>query len=89
MPNDEAFLHQVAEHFLDEKRVALGLTVNGLGQRPTHILSADRVQHAVDFVRGQPTQKHAGELPHTPELGERRRERVGAIHLDIAVGADD
>ncbi len=83
------FFHQVAHDLLHEQGVTLRLAVDGLGQRARHLGAGDRHQHPLHLRRAQTPQQHTAKLGPTPELGQRRRQGVAAVDLDVAVGADD
>jgi hypothetical protein len=68
---------------------ALGLAVHLLGQLPGHVPAGDVREHLLDVLGRKATQGHAREGADAPELGKGPRQRVGAVDLDVAVGADD
>ena len=84
-----AGLEQVAQHLLDEERVAAGLVLDR-GAQPGAGLRADP---GGDQARGgvpvEPGQRDPLDEPVAPQVGERAGERVPAAELGLAVGADD
>ena len=87
--HDEALFDEVAQHLLDEERVAFGLAVDLPRRAPRRPPGRGWRHHALHLVHGEAAQGDAAEVADAPQLGERRRQRVGAVDLDVAVGADD
>src|SRR5207247_4845233 len=87
--DDEAFFDEVTQDLLHEEGVALGLAVDELGLGPGDALAPDRLVHPVDLIDGEAAEEDAGQVARAAELGESSREGVGAVDLNVAVGADD
>jgi hypothetical protein len=81
-------LDEVTHDLLDEERIALRLAVNRFCQRTRHLAARDRLQHPLHLGRAQAAQLHAAKAGLPAQVGQRRRQRMGAVHLDVAVGPD-
>ncbi len=89
-PDEQLLLGQVADHFLHEERIALGLAVDCLGQAPGHVIMGDALQHPADFVGIQARVGARGRRWMTRlQLGQGGGEGMRPVHLDVTVGAHD
>src|SRR5262245_19722728 len=82
-------LHQRFQNFLDEERIALGLTMDGVAEIGADAFAEQRAKLRRSFRRVETSQDDAGGQSFAVPFDQGLGERVGAIELCVAIGADD
>ena len=89
LPVERAGVDEVEERLANEERVAVRLAADRVDKRGGRFLFADHGEQLAHFARVQPFQQYSLVLRFAAELGQRLRERVLAVELDVAVRPDD
>jgi hypothetical protein len=55
--HDQPGFDQIAQHFLDEQRIAFGLPVHGVGPTPGYVLTPHLAVHLVHFSHAEAAQR--------------------------------
>ena len=79
----------MAEHLLDEERVALGLRVDQIDQLGRRLASRTPFEQSRDAVPGETAQHDLLGQPSAQQGREHLGERPAGLELGVAVGADD
>ena len=92
---DHADVGEVHGGLFDEERIALGLFVEGEGERARHLVAAaggqarPRREQRLHAVGVESAQQDALVQPLAPQLAQHFGERMAPVEVDVAVGADD
>ena len=87
--NDDPGLDQVAQHLLDEERVAVGVLVHGADERRRRRVAGVRGDQRADVALVEPVERDPLDEAVAAQVGEQLGQRVRGPHLGVAVGADD
>src|SRR5262249_36167087 len=82
-------LYQRFQYFLDKEWIALGLTMHGVAEIRADFLAEQRAQLRGSLGRVETSQGDAGSEAFAVPFNQGLGQRVGAIELRIAIGADD
>ena len=85
-------LGEVAEHLAHEERVALGLVMDGEGERLcafVELVPCGGLDELGHFVPVEATQGEALHVVVAAEITDHRGERMTAVHVGVPVGDDD
>src|SRR5262249_49280702 len=84
-----ALLYQRFQYFLDKERIALGLTVHCVAEISADVFAEQRAQLRRSLRRVETSQGDTGGQSFAVPFDQFLGERVGAVELSVAIGADD
>ena len=89
--HERAGLHEVPKYLAEKERVAVGLGVQRLDEiarRCGNLLTGKGIDEVGDLAHVETVQRQPLHTRLPPQVAEQRRQRVRAIEVGVAVGAE-